>query len=74
MIRAKFSPRAQQDLEGIRNHIAEDNPSAAERVRATILDTADLLSASPAMATAFATPNLATRPFAGWSCQSSATI
>jgi toxin ParE1/3/4 len=47
MIRAKLSPRAQQDLEGIRNQIAEDNPSAAERVRATILDTADLLAMNP---------------------------
>jgi plasmid stabilization system protein ParE len=28
-------------------HIAEDNPDAAERVRAAILDAADLLAANP---------------------------
>lgn len=29
MIQAKLSPRAQQDLAEIYNHIAEDNPAAA---------------------------------------------
>ena len=47
MIRAKLSPCSQRDLEEIRNHIAEDNPDAAERVRAAILDAADLLAANP---------------------------
>jgi toxin ParE1/3/4 len=47
MIGAKLSPQAQQDLEGIRGFIAADNPVAADRVRARILDTADLLAANP---------------------------
>lgn len=47
MIRARFSPRATRDLEGIRNFIAKDDPDAAERVRETILDTADLLAKHP---------------------------
>lgn len=46
MIRARLSPRAERDLEEVRDHIAADNPGAAERVRATILDTADLLAAN----------------------------
>jgi len=49
MIRARLSPRAERDLEGIREHIAADNLDAAERVRLTILDTADLLAANPAI-------------------------
>jgi len=46
MIRAKFSPRAQQDLDGIRDFMAADSPDAAARVCLTILDTADLLAAN----------------------------
>ena len=46
MIRARLSPRAQRDLEGIWSFIAADNPEAAGRVRATILSTADLLAAN----------------------------
>ena len=49
MIRARLSPRAERDLEEIREHIAADNLDAAERVRLTILDTADLLAANPAI-------------------------
>lgn len=47
MIRAKLSPRAEQDLEEIRGHISADNPDAAKRVRSRILDTADLLATHP---------------------------
>lgn len=47
MIPARLSPRAEQDLEGIRNFIAADNPDAAEQVRLTILNTADLLAGNP---------------------------
>jgi plasmid stabilization system protein ParE len=47
MIRAKLSPRAERDLDGIRAFIAADSPDAAARVRLTILDTADLLAANP---------------------------
>ena len=47
MIRARLSPRAQRDLEGVCSFIAADNPQAAERVRITILDTADLLAGNP---------------------------
>jgi toxin ParE1/3/4 len=47
MIRAKFSPKAGRDLDGIVGFIASDNPEAARRVRNTILDIADLLAANP---------------------------
>jgi plasmid stabilization system protein ParE len=46
---AKFSPRAQRDLERIRGIIAAENPDAAERVRNAILDSADPLSQNPEM-------------------------
>jgi toxin ParE1/3/4 len=44
MIRARFSPKAERDLDGIFNHIAADNPAAAARVRRTILNTSDFLA------------------------------
>ncbi len=44
MIRAGFSPRAVRDLDEHCGRIAGDNPEAAERVRRTILNTADLLA------------------------------
>lgn len=44
MIRARFSPKAGRDLGEVFQHIAVDNPEAAERVRQTILNTADFLS------------------------------
>jgi plasmid stabilization system protein ParE len=44
MIRARLSPAAQRDLQKIRDTIARDKPEAAERVRSTILDAADLLA------------------------------
>jgi toxin ParE1/3/4 len=47
MIRAKFSPKAARDLDGISDHIAADNPEAAGRVRRTILNTADFLAQHP---------------------------
>ena len=47
MIRARLSPRAVRDLEEIRRLIAADNPDAAERVRLTVLDTADFLAQHP---------------------------
>jgi plasmid stabilization system protein ParE len=47
MIRAKFSPKAEHDLNDISDHIAADNPPAAEVVRRTILGTADLLAQHP---------------------------
>lgn len=43
MIRARFSPKAERDLDEHCGHIADDNPEAAERVRQTILHTADFL-------------------------------
>jgi plasmid stabilization system protein ParE len=49
MTRAKLSPRAQQDLQGICDYIAAERPNAAERVRATILETADLLAQNPSI-------------------------
>lgn len=47
MIRAKFSPKAERDLEQIFSFISSDNPDAADRVRETILDVADLLAQNP---------------------------
>jgi toxin ParE1/3/4 len=47
MNHARFSPKAEQDLEGIFNFIAADNSEAAERVRGNILNTADLLAQYP---------------------------
>jgi toxin ParE1/3/4 len=47
MICARFSPKAQRDLEEIFKYIAGDNPEAAERVRQTILCTADFLAQHP---------------------------
>src|SRR5262245_35990556 len=44
MIRARFSPRAVCDLDEHKGHIAANNPEAAERVRQTILNTADFLA------------------------------
>ena len=44
MIRARFSPKAGRDLDEHCGHIAADNPEAAERVRRTILNTADFLA------------------------------
>ena len=48
MSRARFSPRAERDLDGIHDHIAADNPVAAAKVRRTILATADFLAQHPA--------------------------
>ena len=44
MIPAKFSPKAARDLDEISRYISTDNPDAAERVRRTILNTADFLA------------------------------
>lgn len=41
MIKARFSPKAERDLDEACRHIAADNPEAAERVRQAILFTAD---------------------------------
>jgi plasmid stabilization system protein ParE len=48
MILAKFSPRAERDLDEIQSHIAADNPPAAAKVRQVILATADFLAQHPA--------------------------
>ena len=40
---AKFGPKAERDLDDHYGHIAADNPESAERVRQTILHTADFL-------------------------------
>ena len=47
MIRARFSPKAANDLDEVSRHIAADNPEAAERVRQTILNTSDFLVQHP---------------------------
>ncbi len=47
MIQARFSPKAERDLDEVFVRIAADNPEAAERVRRTILNTADFLAQHP---------------------------
>jgi plasmid stabilization system protein ParE len=47
MSKARLSPKAEQDLDGICDYIAADNPTAADRVRQIILDTADFLAEHP---------------------------
>ena len=47
MICARFSPKAERDLDDIVRFISADNPDTAQRVRATILDVADLLAQNP---------------------------
>ena len=47
MIQARLSPKAERDLDDHCGHIAAENPKAAERVRRTILNTADLLAQHP---------------------------
>src|ERR1041384_7770505 len=47
MTRARLSPKAQRDLDSHCSHIASDNPEAAQRVRQTILNTADFLAQYP---------------------------
>jgi plasmid stabilization system protein ParE len=49
MIRARFSPRAENDLVEVCNYIEGDNPAAAKQVRQTILNTADFLAMNPAI-------------------------
>lgn len=44
MIKARLSPKAGRDLDEHCGDIAADNPEAAERVRQTILNTADFLA------------------------------
>jgi toxin ParE1/3/4 len=44
---AKFSPKAERDLDEIFNFIAADNSDAAARVRRMILNTADFLTQHP---------------------------
>ena len=47
MIRARFSPKAERDLDSHCDYIAADNPEAAKRVRQIILNTADFLAQHP---------------------------
>lgn len=44
---AKFSPKAERDLENIFQFISSDNLDAAQRVRNAVLDVADLLAQFP---------------------------
>jgi plasmid stabilization system protein ParE len=48
MIRAKLSPGAERDLDGVCDHIAADNLDVGRKVRQTILDTADFLALNSA--------------------------
>ena len=47
MICARFSPKAERDLDDHCGYIATDNPEAAKRVRQIILHTADFLAQHP---------------------------
>jgi toxin ParE1/3/4 len=49
MIRARLSPRAENDLNEVCKYIAGDNLDAAKQVRQTILNTADFLVLNPAI-------------------------
>ena len=53
MNQAKFSPRAERDLDEIFNHLFADNPDAANKIRETILATADLCAQHPELGSAF---------------------
>ncbi len=73
MIRARFSPKAARDLDEISGHIAADNPEAAERVRLTILNTADFLAQHPELGRRIRKAAArATCKSAGSSCRNSA--
>lgn len=48
-MKVRFAPRAAQDLVGIADYIRAENPQAAERVRASILESLEVLSAFPAL-------------------------
>ena len=73
MIRARFSPRAERDLDEICDYIAADNADAAIKVRQTILDTADFLALNSALGRRILKAPPATRPSAGLSCRNTAT-
>ena len=47
MKRARFSSKAEHDLEAIFRFIAGDNPDAAEHVRQNVLNVADFLAEHP---------------------------
>ena len=47
MIHARFSPKAERDLEEHTDFIAADDPDEAKRVRHLILNTADFLTQHP---------------------------
>ena len=49
MIRARFSPRAERDLDEVCSYIAADHPDTGSKVRQTILDTADFLALNSAL-------------------------
>lgn len=48
-MKIKWLEDATHDLQSLRRYIAEDNPSAANRVAKTILKTVNLLSDQPGM-------------------------
>jgi len=73
MTGARFSPKAERDLDEISHHIAADNPEAAERVRQNILNTADFLSQHRELGRRIARRLRGTRKSAGSSCRNSVT-
>ena len=48
-MRLRFTPRAAKDIAEIADYISQENPRAAERVRASILEALQTLATFPAM-------------------------
>ena len=71
MICARFSPKAERDLDGHCGYIAADNPEAAKRVRQIILHTAIFSPNIRSLGVASASPPHVTRKSAGSWCQNS---
>ena len=73
MIHARFSPKAERDLEEHTGFIAADDPDEAKRVRHLILNTADFLTHILTWGGASERPLRVTPKSAGSLCRSSAT-
>lgn len=57
-MRLRFTPRAVLDLEAIADRIRESNPRASVRVRSSILNSLDHLTAFPRMGRKQSTPGV----------------
>jgi toxin ParE1/3/4 len=48
-LKVRLTPRAQRDIESIRNYLLQHNSRAAEKVRLAIIGAVDVLSKNPMM-------------------------